>query len=51
MKERRVDSVVLMKELDKEEEMIQFKSERAKNHWALLKIYYGPKNFIHAIQN
>ena len=50
MQERKVDTAVLLAELEKEKEMNQFKSNRAKNHWALLRIYYGPQNFINAIQ-
>ena len=42
MQERKVDTAVLLAELEKEKEMNQFKSNRAKNHWALLRIYYGP---------
>ena len=50
MQEKKVDTVELLAELEKEKEMNQFKSNRAKNHWALLRIYYGPQNFINAIQ-
>ena len=42
MKEKKVDLEVLHKELIQAKKMSDIKSERAKNHWALLKIYYGP---------